>query len=230
MKGRSRTINQKEEQRNSVVYKRSFLIGVLLGKTASTRIVGKNGQLKTELTVRHSSKHSDLARWKAAEFNRMYGVNSKDSTHITLIQRGRVRVICNWFYQHGRKTITPKIRFMNHPIGLAVLLSDHGFVRKRKKTHQDGTMYYLKPSFMLTIDSFSQEEMAMLLKQIEQVTGAVGSVHTEHRWWQGCRVEYQQIQFDSANSLVLWNAIKNWLPDVPSIQARFSVVREQSRH
>lgn len=124
---------------DSVAYKRSLVIGTLLGD-AYSRQQSKGVCAKAEFTIAHSLKQADLVEWKAAEIGRLYGksvkvhystIFNRASFHIT--QSGRLRIIHQWFHRDRKKVVSKKIRFMDHPIGLSMLLCDDGSILKRKK-------------------------------------------------------------------------------------------------
>ncbi|MEA3305498.1 MAG: hypothetical protein U9R52_01630, partial [Candidatus Omnitrophota bacterium] len=57
----------------TVSYKRSFLIGMILGD-AYTRRRAKN-KLTVEWIISHSERQADLVEWKRDELVRVFGVN-----------------------------------------------------------------------------------------------------------------------------------------------------------
>jgi len=218
---------------DSVSYKRSLVIGTLLGD-AYSRMAPHKSRKKSEYFICHSLKQADLVEWKAKEISRLYDkqivVNYYPNYHkasFSLTQGKRLRVIHNWFHWDSRKVITEKIRFMDHPIGLAMLLCDDGSVRKRKKHHQDGTIYYLKPSITIATHSFDTESVKKLLEHIEGLCGAKGYINPERRWQQGELKVYNRINFNSENSQKLWSYVSRWIPKVPSMLSKFDYAIER---
>ncbi|MBU0759721.1 MAG: hypothetical protein KKA34_05105 [Candidatus Omnitrophica bacterium] len=218
----------------TVSYKRSFLIGMILGD-AHTRKCAKH-KLRVEWIISHCEKYSDLVEWKRDELVKLFGIR-KPIIHIyrngkkgerfkkslfSFTAGKRLRIASQWFSRDSRKYITPKIRFMNHPVGLAMLLCDDGSVRKRKKLHKDGSIYYLKPSFTIATHSFSLEEVKRLLTHISSVFGVDGIVNPERRWRGGKRREYYRINFNVENSIKFWKLILPHIPQIPSINTKFS--------
>ena len=188
----------------TVSYKRSFLIGMILGDAHTRRRTKR--KLTVEWTISHSEKYADLVKWKRDKLVKLFDIN-KPLIHIS--QNGKkgerfkkflfsftggrmLRIVSQWFNKNRKKYITHKIRFMDHPIGLAILLCDDGSVRKRKKFHKDGTIYYLKPSFTIATHSFSLEEIQRLLGHISSTFGVDGIVNPERRLRQGEIREYSQ--------------------------------------
>lgn len=218
---------------DSVSYKRSLVIGTLLGDACSRTVPHKSKE-KAEYFVCQSLKQEDLVKWKAQEMARLYGkkveVHSnldQDNAYFGLTQGKRLRVIHDWFHCGFRKVITEKIRFMDHPIGLAMLLCDDGSVRKRKKQHRDGTVYYLKPSITIATHDFDVESVQRLLDHIEGICGARGYIKPERRWQHGELKTYNRINFDSENSQKLWDFVNEWIPKVPSMLSKFDYAIEQ---
>jgi hypothetical protein len=219
----------------SVSYKRSLLIGMLLGDASSRRRIRKDRKLRVEFAVYHSHKQQDLVEWKAAEIDRLLGVHVRIS-HIeysgyqkvgfSFTSGKRVRVIHDWFHRGRQKVITPKIRFMDHPIGLAILLCDDGSVRKRKKRHKDGSIYYLKPSITIATHGFSHDEVELLLIHIQSLCGAEGYINVERRVRQSRLRNYPRVNFNVANSKLFWNYVKSWIPRVDSMLTKFEYAIE----
>ena len=218
----------------TVSYKRSFLIGMILGD-AHTRRCAKH-KLTVEWFISHCEKYSDLVEWKRDELVKLFGIR-KPIIHIYRNGRKeerfkrsmffftagkRLRIVSSWFKKNNRKFITPKIRFMDHPVGLAMLLCDDGSVRKRKKIHKDGSIYYLKPCFTIATHSFSLEEVKRLLTHISSVFGVDGIVNPERRWKGGRRKEYDRINFNVENSMKLWHLVLPYIPQISSINTKFS--------
>ncbi len=217
---------------DSVSYKRSLVIGTLLGDAFSRRR-DSDGRMKVGYAIVHSLAQADLVEWKARELGRCYGKQIKvhrdlvrNRAYFHLTQGRRLRVIHDWFHRGPKKVITEKIRFMDHPIGLSMLLCDDGSVRKRKKTHRDGTVYYLKPSITIATHGFDPDSVENLLRHIEHLCGAQGYVNPERRWRGGRLTEYNRISFNSENSRKLWEFVKKWIPQVPSMMSKFSYTAE----
>ncbi|MFH1478892.1 MAG: hypothetical protein ABIG92_03855 [Candidatus Omnitrophota bacterium] len=218
----------------TVSYKRSFLIGMILGD-AYTRKRAKD-ELTIEWTISHRERYADLVKWKRDELVKLFAIKEpiihvsyngkkggKLKKSLFSFTSGRMlRIISKWFSKNNSKYITPKIRFMDHPIGLAMLLCDDGSVRKRKKIHKDGSIYYLKPSFTIATHSFSQEEVKRLLAHISFRFGIDGIINPERRLRQGEIKEYYRTNFDVKNSIKLWNLILPYIPQVPSIISKFA--------
>jgi hypothetical protein len=219
-----------------VSYKRSLVIGMLLGDANSRKRNRRDGVHSVCFTVTHSQSQTDLVEWKAAEIGKCYGVNlnvyhrvyaySRFST-FSFTQRKRLRVIHDWFHRGERKFISEKVRFMDHPVGLAMLLCDDGSIRKRKKQHRDGTTYYLAPSITIATHCFSQEEVLLLLAQIKRLSGAEGYINPERRVRRGIKMAYNRVSFNSENSKILWDYVSVWIPRVPSMMKKFEFIIER---
>ncbi|MBI2877913.1 MAG: hypothetical protein HYY20_13640 [Candidatus Tectomicrobia bacterium] len=217
---------------DSASYKRSLVIGTLLGD-ASSRRRDSGGRMKAQYAIVHGLAQADLVEWKARELGRLYGTEIKvhrdqerSRACFYLTQRQRLRVIHDWFHRNSKKVITDKVRFMDHPIGLSMLLCDDGSIRKRKKAHRDGTVYYLKASITIATHGFERDSAEKLLRHIECLCGAHGYVNPERRWRGGKLSEYNRINFDIENSRKLWEYVKQWIPRVPSMMSKFSYAIE----
>lgn len=116
---------------------------------------------------------------------------------------------------------------MNHPIGLAILLCDDGSVRKRKKKRKDGTVCYLAPSITIATHNFDEDSFNNLLNHIENLCGAKGYNNPERRVRRGTLRTYNRANFNVENSKILWNYVKDWIPDIPSMRSKFSFALER---
>lgn len=209
----------------TVSYKRSMLIGFLLGDAYSR----PRSKRSVEFVFKHGTDQLDYLEWKAQRLNEAFGENLsiKDGRNNFSLTRGRrYRVIHKWFHKNGRKSITDKIRFMDHPIGLAVLICDDGSIRKRKKKHKDGSIYYLKPSITIATHCFNEGEVNILLSHIEKICGAKGYINPERRWRNGKRVKYARVNFNVKNSKMLWFYVSEWIPKIASMNRKFSYAYE----
>jgi hypothetical protein len=209
---------------------------MLLGDAISRRSERKEGQYRVQFSIAHGTTQRDLVEWKANEVQRLLGVTvrihenedqGKGRTSFCFTLGKRVRVIHDWFHRNHQKTITEKIRFMDHPIGLAMLLCDDGSIRKRKKQHKDGIIYYLQPSISLATSCYTDNELELLLKHLQSLYEVEGHVKTERRVRQGKLKEYQSINFNSLNSKKLWASVSPWIPQIDSMLAKFSLAIER---
>src|SRR5262245_22519535 len=104
----------------TVSYKRSLIIGMLIGDSYSRRRTKADGKLSVEFSVRHSQEQKDLVEWKAEKISRHFGISvevrdGKDGgfsrSRFSITQRKRLRVIHDWFHKNNSKVISEKIRF-----------------------------------------------------------------------------------------------------------------------
>jgi hypothetical protein len=203
------------ENTDSVSYKRSLLIGMLLG-CANSKISATTKPLKAEFTVKHSVSQLDLAHWKATEIERLFAVKvryTEQQKCLSFSAGRRVRIVHQWFHCGERKTITPKIRFMDHPIGLTMLLCDVGSMRRQKKQHKTGSLYYAKPSLTIAVRPFIEIEIALLLTHIKTLFGAEGYIKSAHR--------AKTIRFNPENSQIIWQGVRRWIPEISSMHSKF---------
>lgn len=183
----------------------------------SRQIKSQNGKLLAELTVCHDPEQADLAHWKADEINRLFDSHvmvreyDDDKIGFSVIRGRRIRVIHKWFHRCGKKAITNKISFMDHPVGMAMLLCDMSFVKKSEKS---------EPCISIALPCFSKDDVGRLLAHIRKFCGADGYLSDE-RW------ECRELIFDAENSENLWDYISLWIPKVPSVLDKFSFIGEK---
>jgi len=215
------------KSRDSVSYKRSLLMGVLLGRAKSRKTILKNGALKATLSIDFPPKLADLAGWLAEEMNIAYKAqisptNNGRSVRLSWSQGRRLRVIHDWFHQDDKKVISDKIRFMDHPIGLTMLLCDAGSVRKRKKKHRDGSSYYLPPSIELRTAGFAEADLERLQQHIVTMCGAQAKIQQKFTKRRAQKIPFLQLFFDHHNASLLWSYLIDWMPKVVSMNTKFS--------
>lgn len=211
-------------QISTVSYKRSLIIGMLLGNAHSRQWKNGSGQLKARFTVSSGLRYSDLTKWKADELSRLFDTNlavkkgkASDRIQFSITRGKRIRVISRWFYRNGGKVVSDKIRFMDHPVGMAMLICDKGTVKTREKKHESGIGYYSAPKLFVRTDSFSHDDIERLLNHIGTLCGAEGLVETKTG----------RLCFDNKNSHVLWNYAGQWIPPVKSMSEKFSFMIER---
>lgn len=217
----------------TVTYKRSFIIGMLLGDASSRKRNKEGGVLSVEFSVLHSQNQADLVEWKARKLETIYATKINVRHHVyddkrfatfSTTQKKRLRVIHDWFHRGKRKFISDKIQFMDHPIGLAMLLCDDGSIRRRKKYHRNGDVYYLAPLITIATHCYSEDEVTLLLAHIESLCGAKGYINPERRWRSGKKMIYNRVNFNSENSKILWDYVSPWLPRIPSMMSKFQFI------
>jgi len=197
---------------------------MLLGNASSQLKRTESNQLRAELAVSHTIQYEDLARWKAAEISRLFDTQIKvevyqNKARFSVTKGKRIRVISKWFYRNGRKAVTDKIRFMNHPVGISMLLCDAGSIRKRKKRHTDGTLYYSAPCIIIAMRDFSYDDIERFLIHIKKSCGAEGDTEKKGA--------YQNVIFNAENSKKLWHYVSCRIPEVPSVLEKFSFIIER---
>lgn len=215
---------------HTVSYKRSFLIGCLLGD-AYSRIRGKNKH--AEFVVSHGNVQEDLVRWKAKQvvhilnlFNEPKVYPNAHKMAFSITKGKRLRVIHDWFHRGKIKVISEKIRFLDHPVGLAMLLCDDGSVLMRKKKHKDGIKYYLKPCLTIATHGFSDDCVGKLINHLDVKFGIKSYINYERRIRNGVRKIYPRLRLNANESEKLWNLVKPHMPAIESMRVKFCGISE----
>lgn len=213
-------------QESAVSYKRSLIIGMLLGNALGQILPPFGKQLRAELVVSHRLRQEDLLCWKAEEISRLFDMrinirkaHQNKKVGFSVTKGKRIRVICGWFDQNGKKIISDKIRFMNHPVGVSMLLCDAGFIQRRKKQHQDGSIYFSAPVIKIAMNAFSEDDIERFLNHIKASCGAKGNLRKNGA--------YRDIFFNAENSKMLWYYVSPWIPKVPSMSDKFRFMIER---
>lgn len=135
-----------------------------------------------------------------------------------------LRTYREWIYPNGEKTISGILRYLNSALPLAIFFMDDGSVFKRKRKHKDGSVYYLRPSMKLCTHSYSEEDNQALLQWLKDVYGIEGYIVMERKRSRG--VEYYTLNFNCDNTIKIWNLIKPYVEQVPSMKEKFKFVHD----
>lgn len=198
--------------------KRSFLIGCIIGDCG---IYYRSAKDLWEWDFCHAD--TELIAFKSKLVETITGkplnVGDKISSTTGSIQKrftcssknGPLHVIANWF---PNKRITKKIRFMDHPIGLAMLVVDDGSINCAKKKHKDGSIYFLPPKIWIHTSMYSDEECNLLINHIEDLCRARGNLRKE-------KGKYNLIKFSFNDSRLIWAYIKDYIPATKKLRYKF---------
>lgn len=198
--------------------KRSFLIGCIIGDCG---VYYRKTKDLWEWSFCHSDAELVAFKSKIVEaiIGKSLSIGSKVSTATGSMQKrftcssknGPLRIIANWF---PHKRITNKIRLMNHPIGLAMLVTDDGSVNCIKKKHRDGSIYFLPPKIWIHTSMYSDEECGLLIEHIKTLCGAKGNLRKEKR-------KYNLIKFSFDDSRLIWKYVRDYIPQTKKLQYKF---------
>lgn len=189
---------------------------------------------KIELTLSHCNKQQDYLIWKrdflSIFFNKnikIHPVNDSSGKRCSITNGEILLPIHNWFYNDKTKIISDKISLMLHPIGLAIWLCDDGHVRHRKRYGKNNQVYHLNPSITIATHCFDTTSVHLFLQHIKNVSGAEGYINLERRKIKNKIVAYNRINFNIENSRLLWNFVKNWIPQIESMNNKFAYIIER---
>ncbi len=198
--------------------KRSFLIGCIIGDCGIYHRKTKN---LWEWDFCHTDEELILFKSKVIESitGKTLHIGDKVSSTTGSMQKrftcssknGILRIIAEWF---PHKKITDKIKFMNHPIGLAMLIVDDGSINCAKKKHKDSSIYFLPPKIWIHTSMYSDEECNILINHIEMLCGAKGNLRKEKH-------KYALIKFSFEDSKQIWTYIKDYIPQTKKLQYKF---------
>lgn len=138
-------------------------------------------------------------------------------------RKGRLKVYRNWFYdRHDVKRITGRVRHLDHPLGLVILILDQGSCRGG--VTQDSRMqrpYYRKPTVRLHLNAHSESELilfqASLLENFDLET-------TLQRKAKG----HLDVYFSTRETQRLWTLIQPWVPDIGFARKKFHPLISQT--
>lgn len=184
---------------------------------ATSRRTDLPNKLRATFTVVQSLAQTDLAEWKASEVRRLFGLpvqilrnQQAAQTSFSFVQEGRLRVIHDWFHRANQKTITDKVRFLSHPIGLAVILSDCGFV-------------HYSNSIGIQLPDINRASTHRLLEHITDFCGATGHLTPEDN---DSGATGTQIMYSDNEARKLWECVFPWIPPISSVVEKFSVLND----
>ena len=211
---------------------REIIIACILGDGC---LVGYNNELGkkiyTTLTIKHSNQQYDYLYWKLDLLNSLQCFSKKgqirnsksrhkngkvfNQKYITFNNSKYIRILGKWIYKNGIKTSATVLKYINSPIGLAIWFMDDGGLLRKKKKHKNGDVYFLKPSSKLCTHNFSYDENILISNHLEDVYGIKSSILKDKG--------YYYLYFNKDETLKIWNIIKEYVKDIPSMRKKFDL-------
>lgn len=206
---------------------RSFLIGSLLGDSSANGdsyqwhwgnidrnyVEWKAGYVRTHLNMRCAVWVQNDASCRGGKMYCFTAANRK----------GRLKVYRNWFHDSsGKKRITKKIRFLDHPIGLAVLILDQGSCRGGLCVNsKTGDNYYRKPSVRIHLNAHGEDELELFQEAIRGNFGLTTSLQSKSNG-------YWDVYFSTKETQVLWEIVSPWVPRIAFATKKFHPLISQT--
>jgi hypothetical protein len=206
---------------------RSFLIGSLLGDTYASGTSyqwcwGNIDRGYVEWKAGFIRKHLGLP----ARVNAVQGQSCRDGVIYCFSaanRKGRLRIYRNWFYDpSGRKCITRRIRHLDHPLGLVVLILDQGSCRGGvTMDHKTGNYYYRKPSIRIHLNAYSEPELIMFQAAMLENFGLDTTLQRKSKG-------YLDVYFNTRQTQSLWQLLQPWMPEIDFARRKFHPLINQT--
>ena len=214
------------------ITQREIIISCLLGDGCLCGYRDKDGRkIYTSLRIKHSQEQFDYLYWKLDLLNSLQCFKKKGTIKesISKHKNGKVfnqkvliinsprylRIIGKWTYSNGKKRVKRILKYLNSPLGLAIWFMDDGGLLRKKKKHKNGDEYFLKPSSKLCTHNFSYEENELISKYLEETFDIKSNILKDK--------EYFYLWFNKEETIKIWNIIKEYVKEIPSMRKKFNV-------
>lgn len=206
---------------------RSFLIGSLLGDSSAN--IGN-------CQWHWGNIDRQYVEWKAGYVRKNLGFRSrvreqldpscKDGKMYCFTAagvKGRLRIYREWFHdKYNQKRITGKIRHLDHPIGLVVLILDQGSCRGGlTKDHKTGSDYYRKPTIRLHLNAHGESELILFQAAMLENFDLETSLQRKSNG-------YLDVYFGTKSTQALWRLISPYVPDLNIAKRKFDPLISQT--
>lgn len=215
--------------------KRSLVLSLILGD-GCLHYIKNSGKIFGGLTIAHAPKQGDYLSWKAKLlsdiFNRkvvVRGQADRDILQISVCVK-RLRSWRKFCYPKNKKSIPKILKFIKHPeMALAIWLMDDGYVENSiSKLANDSKKNYGARFRIFTCDQSEQEhsEMIKWFKDTFSVEAKVKQQRNNKK-----DKSYPFLKFGQADSLILWEKIREFVLQFKSMQHKFRYIEQiyQSR-
>jgi len=206
---------------------RSFLIGSLLGDSSASAIAyqwhwGNIDRGYVEWKAGFVRKHLGLPA-------RVHAVNDPSCRDGVMYcfsaasRKGRLRIYRNWFHDsNNRKCITSKIRHLDHPLGLVVLILDQGSCRGGLTVdHKTGNQYYRKPTIRIHLNAYSEPELILFQAAMLENFSLDTSLQRKSKG-------YHDVYFNTRHTQELWSMLQPWIPEIGIASRKFHPLISQT--
>ena len=211
---------------------REIIISCLLGDGCLCGYKDKNGKrIYTSLRIKHSKEQYDYLYWKADLLNKLQYFKKngviKDSLNISksgktyeqkyfsINNAKYLRILGKWMYVDGKKIVKNVLKYINSPLGLAIWFMDDGGLLRQKRKHKNGDEYFLKPSSKLCTHSFTYEENELISKYLEKTFNIKSRILKDKK--------YYYLWFNKDDTFKIWNIIKMYVYEIPSMKKKFDL-------
>lgn len=223
--------------------KRELIISCIIG---DGHLSNENHLCKNypRMIIGHGEQQLDYLLWKTNLLNSTDLFASKVSPSRWINKKGDksfiqyrcnwsncklLRIYRKWMYRGNKKTIRQILKYLSSPLSLAIWFMDDGSVFKRKRKHKDGSLYFLKPSLKLCTHNFNYSDNNLILQWMKITFGIEGYIVVERKKSIVGQPEYFTLNFNSNNTLKIWNLIQEYTQQIPSMQKKFEFVNSYYR-
>lgn len=219
--------------------KRSIILSCVLGDGNISEINRYNGKnYSGAINIKHGEQQADYLKWKAEILSKIKEsdiVVSDTKSRVTALNKSYNQKYISWvskkfrawkriFYKNGKKDISKILKFIRHPyFAAAVWFMDDGSSTKTKKA--SGTEVFT--GFVLYICDQDRKQMQDIVEWFEREFPTVKpKIKYIRMKYKGVNKEYPILRFSNKDSLLIWNHIKPFVEQIPSMMYKFrSIVK-----
>lgn len=221
--------------------KRSIILSMVLGDgcigTADNHYKGKTYP-SGKITIKHGAKQQDYLNWKAeilsATVEKQIKVHPTKS-YVKALDKSYDQFQLSWsykplrswkkiFYNNNTKRIPKILKFIRHDsFAAAVWLMDDGSCTKTKK--KNGTIVFT--GLILYICDQFREDCEEILKWWNTTFKVNGKLKWQKQKYKGVIKEFPKIYFSNLDSLKIWEQIRPFVMQIPSMVDKFQSVENR---
>lgn len=221
--------------------KRSIILSFVLGDgciaTADNHYKGKTYP-SGKIVIKHGEKQKDYLLWKAEILSKVVGkeinVNSTKS-FVKELNKSYDQFQLSWsykplrswkkmFYINKTKRISKILKYLRHDaFAAAVWLMDDGSCTKTKKPN--GTIVFTG-LILYICDQFS-EDCEEILKWWNERFKVNGKLKWQKQKYKNAIKYFPKIYFNNLDSLKIWEQIKPFVSQIPSMVDKFQAVEDR---
>lgn len=186
--------------------------------------------------IGHGESQKDYLQWKTNLINNMFEYNLKIKSKLVHLKETNknylqyfitktskdFKELYDIYYNNDNKKLTYILKNIKSDRSLAIWFMDDGSVFKRKRKHKDLSIYYDRPTLKLCTHCFTKDENIEIIDWFKRRYLINAKLVSE------CKRNktYYYIRFNSNESLKIFNIIKPYIEEIPSMKYKFKFFYE----
>jgi hypothetical protein len=223
--------------------KRSIILSSIIGD-GNIAVTNKNKKTNKHysgmISIKHGAQQKDYLQWKAEILEKIKGVPINvlyKTSHVAALNKTYDQYGIQWvskkfrswhkiFYKNRIKDIPKILKFVRHPyFAAAVWLMDDGSCTRNKK--KNGTEVFT--GLILYICDQPIENCYKILDWWKANFNITPKLKWQKQYYKGVMKEFPKLYFSNIDSLVIWNYIRPYVVQIPSMEHKFRFIEIRSK-